>query len=94
MASGVSSGGSGFSQPGQMYVQGKIVFFKKIACDAGCPLTRAAVSRATAQRVLDGLRTKGALKSETTPMDDAISDLNAVEAEHIAQFLTRRFDIS
>ena len=94
IASGAASGGSGFNQSGQMYMQGKIVFFKKLACDSGCPLTRSSVSRTSASTVLESLKSKNALKANKTDIDNVVSSLSSDEGEQVAQYLTRRFDLS
>ena len=106
LASGsVGTGGSGVSQYGQMYEQGKALFFKKIACSReDCPIRRDQVNATLAAGLVESLRTRDELKAEESENDAVISILcpgqngkNCVEGGDeqamVQHYLTRRFDI-
>ena len=93
VASGSAGGGGGVSKFGQMYTQGKTVFFKKIACDDECPLSRKDVSKETASQILDAIRSKDALEKSDAEMDEIVSLLSEPETEKVEHYLARRFNI-
>lgn len=104
MASGSIGGGSGVSQFGQMYKQGKVAFFKKLACRSGCPIERAQVDRALAESLVESIKTRDALKAEPGRHDETVSLLcpgaNAKgctpgvdEQEMVQHYLSRRYGV-
>ena len=107
LASGsISTGSSGVSsQYGQLYKQGKVAFFRKVACSrAECPVKRNQVSGGLAAGLVESLRTRAELKFEESENDAIISVLcpgeNAGdcagrpdEQEMVQYYLTRRFNI-
>ena len=106
LASGsVGTGGSGVSQYGQMYEQGKALFFTKVACSRqDCPIRRDQVSANLAAGLVESLRTRHEVKLEESENDAVISILcpgqnakNCVEGGDeqamVQHYLTRRFDI-
>ena len=106
LASGSISTNSGsVSQYGQLYKQGKVLFFKKVACSRqACPVKRDQVSANLAAGLVESLRTRAELKFEVSENDAAISVLcpgeNAGdcagrpdEQEMVQYYLTRRFNI-
>ena len=107
LASGsISAGSSGVSsQYGQLYKQGKVAFFRKVACSrAECPVKRDQVSSNLAAGLVESLRTRAELKFEEAENDAIISVLcpgeNAGdcagrpdEQEMVQYYLTRRFNI-
>ncbi len=108
IASGsISAGNSGsVSQFGNFYKQGKIAFFKKVACSrADCPVKRNQVNGSLAGSLVESLRTRAELKLEASETDAIISVLcpgeNAGdcagrpdEQEMVQYYLTRRFNIN
>lgn len=107
LASGsISTGGSGVgSQYGQLYKQGKVAFFRKVACSrSGCPVRRDQVSGSLAAGLVESLRTRAELKFEESENDAIISVLcpgekagdcagRPDEQEMVQYYLTRRFNI-
>ena len=106
LASGsISTGSGGVSQYGQLYKQGKVLFFKKVACSReACPVKRDQVGADLAAGLVESLRTRAELKFETSENDAKISVLcpgeNAGdcagrpdEQEMVQYYLTRRFNI-
>ena len=106
LASGsISTGNSGVSQFGQIYKQGKMVFFRKVACSrSACPVKRNQLSGNLAAGLVESLRTRAELKFEESENDAVISVLcpgeNAGdcagrpdEQEMVQYYLTRRFNI-
>ena len=106
LASGsISTGNSGVSQFGQIYKQGKMVFFRKVACSrSACPVKRNQLSGNLATGLVESLRTRAELKFEESENDAIISVLcpgeNAGdcagrpdEQEMVQYYLTRRFNI-
>lgn len=97
--------GSGVSQFGDLYKQGKIAFFKKVACSRpACPVKRDQVSDSLAGGLVESLRTRAELKLETSENDAIISVLcpgeragdcagRPDEQEMVQYYLTRRFNI-
>lgn len=103
-ASGSIGGGSGVSQFGQMYKQGKVAFFRKLACRSGCPIERAQLDKALAESLVESIKTRDALKAEPGRHDETISLLcpgaNAKgctpgvdEQEMVQHYLSRRFGV-
>ena len=106
LASGsISTGNSGVSQFGQIYKQGKVAFFRKVACSrSACPVKRNQLSGNLATGLVESLRTRAELKFEESENDAIISVLcpgeNAGdcagrpdEQEMVQYYLTRRFNI-
>ena len=106
LASGSISTNSGsVSQYGQLYKQGKVLFFKKVACSReACPVKRGQVSANLAAGLVESLRTRAELKFEVSESDAVISVLcpgeNAGdcagrpdEQEMVQYYLARRFNI-
>ena len=107
IASGsISAGGSsGVSQFGNLYKQGKIAFFRKVACSRpACPIKRNQVSNSLAGGLVESLRTRAELKLEASENDAIISVLcpgekagdcagRPDEQEMVQYYLTRRFNI-
>ena len=101
----VGSGGS-VSQFGNLYKQGKIAFFKKVACSRpACPVKRDQVGDSLAGGLVESLRTRSELKLETSENDAIISVLcpgekagdcagRPDEQEMVQYYLTRRFNIN
>lgn len=103
-ASGSIGGGSGVSQFGQMYKQGKVAFFRKLACRSGCPIERQQLDKSLAESLVESIKTRDALKAEPGRHDDTISLLcpgaNAKgctpgvdEQEMVQHYLSRRFGV-
>lgn len=103
-ASGSIGGGSGVSQFGQMYKQGKVAFFRKLACRSGCPIERQQLDKALAESLVESIKTRDALKAEPGRHDETISLLcpgaNAKgctpgvdEQEMVQHYLVRRFGV-
>ncbi len=103
-ASGSLGGGSGVSQFGQMYKQGKVAFFRKLACRSGCPIEREQVDRTLAESLVESIKTRDALKAEPGRHDETISLLcpgaNAKgcapgvdEQEMVQHYLSRRYGV-
>ena len=106
LASGSISTNSGsVSQYGQLYKQGKVLFFKKVACSReACPVKRDQVGADLAAGLVESLRTRAELKFEETENDTVIKVLcpgeNAGdcagrpdEQEMVQYYLARRFNI-
>ena len=103
LASGSIGGGSGVSQFGQMYKQGKVVFFRKLACSSGCPIQRDQLDKGLAANLVESIETRDALKAETSAHDETVSLLcpgaNAKgctgvdEQELVGHYLSRRFGV-
>ena len=106
LASGSISTNSGsVSQYGQLYKQGKVLFFKKVACSReACPVKRDQVGANLAAGLVESLRTRAELKFEVSETDAVISVLcpgeNAGdcagrpdEQEMVQYYLARRFNI-
>ena len=106
LASGsISTGNSGVSQFGQIYKQGKMVFFRKVACSrSACPVKRDQLSGNLAAGLVESLRTRAELKFEESENDSIISVLcpgekagdcagRPDEQEMVQYYLTRRFNI-
>ncbi len=93
VASGSAGGGGGVSKFGQMYTQGKSVFFKKIACDNDCPLSRKDVNKEKAKQIVTAIRSRDALGKSESEMDEVVSLLNDSEIEKVEHYLARRFNI-
>ena len=107
LASGsISTGNSGVSQFGQIYKQGKMVFFRKVACSrSACPVKRDQLSGNLAAGLVESLRTRAELKFEVSENDSIISVLcpgekagdcagRPDEQEMVQYYLTRRFNIN
>lgn len=103
-ASGSIGGGSGVSQYGKMYTQGKVVFFRKLACREGCPIDRRDLDKTLAANLVESIKTRDALKAETSIHDEMIGLLcpgtNAKgcgdgvdEQELVQHYLSRRFGV-
>ena len=102
-ASGSIGGGSGVSQYGKMYTQGKVVFFRKLACREGCPIRRSGLDKALAASLVESIKTRDALKAEPSVHDETISllcpgsnakDCNGVDEQELVQhYLSRRFGV-
>lgn len=93
VASGSAGGGGGVSKFGQMYTQGKTVFFKKIACDSECPLSRKDVTKEKAKEILAAFRSRDALGKSETEMDEIVELLSESEIEKVEHYLARRFNL-
>lgn len=106
LASGsISTGNSGVSQFGQIYKQGKMAFFRKVACSRpACPVKRDQLSGNLAAGLVESLRTRAELKFEESENDAIISVLcpgekagdcadRPDEQEMVQYYLTRRFNI-
>ena len=99
LASGsISTGNSSVSQFGQIYKQGKMVFFMKVACSrSACPVKRDQLSGNLAAGLVESLRTRAELKFEESENDSIISVLcpgRPDEQEMVQYYLTRRFNIN
>ena len=81
IGSGSAGGGGGVSKFGEMYTQGKTVFFKKIACDNDCPLSRKDVNKEKAKQILSAIRSRDALEKSNAEMDEIVSLLSESEIE-------------
>ena len=103
-ASGSIGGGSGASQFGQMYKQGKVAFFRKLACRSGCPIQRDQIDKNLAASLVESIKTRDALKAEPGRHDETVSLLcpgaNAKgctpgvdEQEMVLHYLSRRFGV-
>lgn len=102
-ASGSIGGGSGVSQYGKMYTQGKVVFFRKLACREGCPIARSRLDKTLAANLVESIKTRDALKAEPSAHDETISllcpgpnakDCNGVDEQELVQhYLSRRFGV-
>ena len=102
-ASGSIGGGTGVSQYGQMYKQGKVVFFRKLACREGCPIQRNRLDKTLAASLVESIKTRDALKAEPSPHDETINLLcpgsnakgcNGVDEQALVQhYLSRRFGV-
>ena len=103
-ASGSIGGGSGVSQFGQMYKQGKVAFFRKLACRSGCPIQRDQIDKNLAASLVESIKTRDALKAEPGRHDETVSLLcpgaNAKgctpgvdEQEMVQHYLSRRFGV-
>lgn len=95
LGSGSIGGGSGgISQYGQLYKQGKMVFFHKLACSrAECPIKRNQVNSARAARVIASIEGAADIRPEESPYDEAVSVLTADERKKLRYYLARRFRI-
>lgn len=93
MSSGSAGGGGGVSKFGQMYTQGKTVFFKKIACDKGCPLSRKDVTADKAKQIVEAIRSRDELGKSESEMDKVVSLLDESEMDKVEHYLARRFKI-
>lgn len=93
VASGSAGGGGGASKFGQMYTQGKAVFFKKIACDKGCPLSRKEVTSDKAKEIVSAIRSRDELSRSKSEMDKVVSLLEESEMDKVEHYLARRFNI-
>lgn len=106
LASGsISTNSGGVSQYGQLYKQGKVLFFKKVACSReACPVKREQVGANLAAGLVESLRTRAELKFEESETDAVIKVLcpgeNAGdcasrpdEQEMVQYYLARRFNI-
>ena len=109
LASGSISTGSataGVSQYGQLYNQGKILFFGKIACSrSDCPVQRDRLNKSFAASLVESLRTRAELKFDDSEHDAIITVLcpgekagdcagRPDEQEMVQYYLTRRFHIN
>lgn len=93
VASGSVGGGGGPSKYGQMYIQGKAVFFKKIACGKGCLLTRKEVTSDKAKEIVSAIRSRNELSKSELGMDKVVSLLEESEMDKVEHYLARRFKI-
>ncbi|MCY3883469.1 MAG: hypothetical protein OXG24_00990 [Gammaproteobacteria bacterium] len=93
VASGSAGGGGGASKFGEMYTQGKAVFFQKIACDKGCPLTRKEVTSEKAKEIVSAIRSRDSLSKSKSEMDKVVSLLEESEVDKVEHYLARRFNI-
>ena len=93
--SGSMGGGTGgISQYGQVYQQGKMVFFAKLACSrAACPIKRSQVNASLAAGVVGSIRSAAGIRLEESPHDAAVDALSAEERERVQYYLSRRFGI-
>ena len=103
-ASGSIGGGSGVSEFGQLYKQGKVAFFRKLACRSGCPIQRDQVDKDLAASLVESIKTRDALKSAPGTHDETVSMLcpgaNAKdctpgvdEQEMVQHYLSRRYGV-
>lgn len=93
VASGSAGGAGGVSKFGQMYTQGKSVFFKKIACDNDCPLSRKDINKEKAKQIVTAIQSRDALEKSESELDEIVSLLNDSEIERVEHYLVRRFNI-
>ena len=94
LASGSVGGGGGLNQYDQMYKQGKVIFFQKVACDrTECSIRRSELNESLARDLVASLRSKDELKLTETAADKAISSLASDEVEKVEHYLSRRFRI-
>lgn len=93
IASGSAGGAGGVSKFGQMYTQGKSVFFKKIACDSDCPLSRKDINKEKAKQIVTAIQSRDALEKSESDLDEIVSLLNDSEIEKVEHYLVRRFNI-
>ncbi|MYC24456.1 MAG: hypothetical protein F4X56_00890 [Gammaproteobacteria bacterium] len=93
VASGSVGGGGGPSKFGHMYTQGKAIFFKKIACDKGCLLTRKEVTSDRAKEIVSAIRSRNELSKSESEMDKVVSLLEDSEMDKVEHYLARRFKI-
>ena len=93
VASGSVGGGGGPSKFGHMYTQGKAIFFKKIACDKGCLLTRKEVTSDKAKEIVSAIRSRNELSKSDSEMDKVVSLLEESEMDKVEHYLARRFKI-
>lgn len=93
IASGSAGGGGGPSKFGHVYTQGKAIFFKKIACDKGCPLTRKEVTSDKAKEIVSAIRSRDELSKSESEMDNVVSLLDESEMDKVEHYLARRFKI-
>ncbi len=93
--SGSMGGGTGgVNQYGQIYQQGKIVFFGKLACARPeCPIKRDRVNAGLAADIVASIRGASGIRLEESPHDAAVDALSADEREKIQYYLSRRFGI-
>lgn len=92
-ASGSVGGGGGPSKFGHVYTQGKAIFFKKIACGEGCPMTRKEVTADKAKEIVSAIRSRNELSKTESEMDKVVSSLEESEIEKVEHYLARRFKI-
>lgn len=104
----IGAGGGGISNFGQIYRQGKKLFFHKIACSkAHCPIKRSEVNANRAASLVNSLEARDELKDlEEETRDDQIIKLlcpgdeaagclvNLDEQEMVRYYLTRRFKLN
>ena len=93
LASGSAGGGGGVSKFGQEYTQGKAIFFKKVACDKGCPLSRKQVTAEMAKKLVSTIRSRDELGKSESEMDKIVALLKESEVEKVEHYLARRFNI-
>jgi len=107
LASGsIGAGGGGINQFGQMYRQGKKLFFQKIACSkAQCPIKRHEVNAKRAASLVSSLEARDELSLEDETKDDLIIKRlcpgdeagncsgKPDEQELVQYYLTRRFKL-
>ena len=108
LASGsIGAGGGGISNFGQLYRQGKKIFFSKIACSkAHCPIKRREVNKTRAISLVNSLNTRDEFKdADEESVDDQIikrlcpgNDAGDCtdkpdEQELVQYYLTRRFKL-
>lgn len=92
--SGSVGGGGGISQFGQVYKQGKTIFFQKITCDRSeCSYRRSQLDENLARDLVESLRTVDALSLTESETDQAIEALSSDEIEPVEYYLARRFRI-
>ena len=95
MASGAIGGAGGVSQYGQVYKQGKAVFFQKVACAReGCMVSRTRVNSDFARELFVSLSSRGALRATESETDKIANSLTSDEAEKVHHYLARRFNLA
>jgi len=105
LASGtIGAGGGGISQFGQIYRQGKKLFFHKIACSK-CPIKRHEVNAKRAASLAASIEARDGLSLEDETKDDLIIQRlcpgedagncsgKPDEQELVQYYLTRRFKL-
>lgn len=94
LGSGSVGGGGGISQYGQMYKQGKAIFFQKVACPrAECAIKKSDLNASLARDLVASLRSKDELKAEESASDKAVASLVGNEIEKVEHYLSRRFNL-
>ncbi len=90
----IGGGAGGVNQYGQIYQQGKMVFFGQLACSrAACPIKRNQVNASLAATLVASIRGASGIRLETSQHDAAVDALTPDEREKVRYYLSRRFGI-